>query len=212
MNQLISSAAGAFLALFPIANPLGAVPTFYSLTTGSTPARRIHQARQVAIKVVTVLTAALVVGRFILDFFGISDGGLQIAGGVLLVQTAWAMITIRQSLALPDADQGLAQEDITLIPMAIPLISGPGAVGMVIGLTAKSSELISYAGAWLGILGLGLLLYLCLALGEPLIKLLGKSGLKAFTQVLGFFILAIAVQMISEGTFSLVNEFTSRLA
>lgn len=72
MDLLIASATGTFLALFPITNPFGVVPTFYTLTGDSTPTRRSHQARQVCINVVVVLTVALIVGQFILNFFGLS--------------------------------------------------------------------------------------------------------------------------------------------
>ena len=72
MEQLLSAATGTFLALFPITDPLGAVPIFHSLTVDSSPHHRGRQARQVAINVIVVLTVALVVGRFVLDFFGIS--------------------------------------------------------------------------------------------------------------------------------------------
>ncbi len=93
MEQLISAAAGTFLALFPITDPLGAIPVFHSLTVDSTPHHRGRQARQVAVNVIAVLTIALVMGRFVLDFFGISLGVLQIAGGLLLARTAWTMIS-----------------------------------------------------------------------------------------------------------------------
>lgn len=210
MEQFISAATGTFLALFPITDPLGAIPVFHSLTVDSSPHRRGRQARQVAVNVIVVLTMALVMGRFVLDFFGISLGVLQIAGGLLLARTAWTMISVsEQTLQAENPDLG-RQDDITLIPLAIPLISGPGAIGMVIGLAAKSSHIAGYAGALIGILGLGILLYLCLTLGAPLVKFLGKGGLRAFTQVLGFLILAISIQLMSEGTFSLIKDSLQR--
>ena len=82
---------------------------------------------------------------------------------------------------------------------------------MVIGLAAKSTHPVGYAGALLGILGLGLLLYLLLTLGGPLVKLLGQRGLRALTQVLGFLILAISIQLISEGVFFLINDFSGNV-
>ena len=209
MEQLLSAATGTFLALFPITDPLGAVPIFHSLTVNSSPHHRGRQARQVAINVIVVLTVALVVGRFVLDFFGISLGVLQIAGGLLLARTAWTMLSASE--AQPSTRQEVLPEDVTLIPLAIPLISGPGAIGMVIGLAAKSPHIAGYAGALLGILGLGVLLYLCLTLGAPIVRRMGRSGLRAFTQVLGFLILAISIQLTSEGVFSLVSDFSTTL-
>ena len=117
------------------------------------------------------------------------------------------MISASESSSQSESAHNLFQDDVTLIPLAIPLISGPGAIGMVIGLAAKSSHIAGYIGALLGILGLGMLLYLCLTLGGPLVRLIGKGGLRAFTQVLGFIILAISVQLMSEGLFSLIGDF-----
>ncbi len=158
-----------------------------------------------AFNAVVVLGVFFLVGRFILDFFGISLGVLQIAGGMLVGRTAWQMI----SAHLPEnAPQNLETDhipNISLIPMAIPIVSGPGAIGMAIALAAQNESWWDYLGNLLGIGLLGATLYLCLALGEPLVKVLGKSGLKAFNQVLGFFILAIAIQLIADGTLALVN-------
>lgn len=209
MEQLLAAAAGTFLALFPITDPVGAIPVFHSLTIDSTPRDRGRQARQVAVNVIAVLTISLIVGRFILDFFGISLGVLQIAGGLLLARTAWTMISASEQSG--QATDNKRPSDVTLIPLAIPLISGPGAIGMVIGVAAKSSHVTGYAGALLGILGLGVLLYLCLTLGGPLVRLMGKGGLKVFTQILGFLILAISIQLISEGVFSLISDFLATL-
>jgi len=206
MDRLIGYAIGTFLALFPIANPIGVIPTFYSLTSGSSPRNRNRQAKQIATNVVIVLATFLIAGRPILDFFGISLGVLQIAGGLLLAKTAWEMVEARQDEKSSASEPESVRRDITLIPMAIPIISGPGAIGMVIGLVAQDPRPENYLGSLLGIFGLGLSLYLSLALGEPLVKALGKGGIVAFTRVLAFFILAIAIQFIADGAFALINS------
>ncbi|MEM6869050.1 MAG: MarC family protein, partial [Cyanobacteria bacterium P01_C01_bin.121] len=76
----------------------------------------------------------------------------------------------------------------------------------------QSSHFIGYIGSLIGILGIGCLLYFCLMLGRPVIAVLGKPGLRAFTQILGFFILAISIQLITSGAFSLIQGFISSLA
>ncbi len=203
MDQLLSYATLTFLALFPIANPVGVIPTFYTLTWNSTPRRRFRQARQVAVNVIVVLAIFLVAGRLILDFFGLSLGVLQIAGGLLVAHTAWTMVTIRSTSDL--TTEG-SDRDITLIPMAVPIISGPGAIGIVIGLIAKDPQLINYMGSFLGIVGIGMIVYFCLAMGEPLIKMIGQHGIEALTRILGFFILAISIQMIVDGSVAILTS------
>ncbi|MEM9218392.1 MAG: NAAT family transporter [Cyanobacteria bacterium P01_F01_bin.150] len=206
MDQLLSYAAVTFLGLFPITNPIGVIPTFYSLTFGNTAGDRGRQSRQVAINVIVVLAVFLVAGQLILQFFGLSLGALQIAGGVLLAQTAWAMMTAAPSPL--QSDEELSEKrDITLIPMTVPIISGPGAIGMVIRLIAQDPQPANYAGSLIGIVGIGAIVYICLALGEPVVKMLGRSGINTFTKVLGFFILAIAIQLMGDGAFALLREF-----
>ncbi len=129
--SLIPNTLATFVALFPIANPIGAVPVFYSLTAMETSSERHRQARQTAINVVLVLAVFLVAGRWILEFFGISLNVLRLAGGLLVAHTAWEMVTARQRLTPSENDEAIDKEDISFTPMAVPLISGPGAIGVV---------------------------------------------------------------------------------
>jgi len=206
LQALISTILGTFLALFPVANPVGAVPIFYSLTAAETPKSRRRQARQTALNVFWVLAIFLVAGRLILEFFGISLGVLRIAGGLLVAHTAWEMVTSRQRLTAPEKNEAVDKEDISFTPMAVPLVGGPGAIGVVIGLANNVSYWLEYLERVVGIALLGVILYLCLVLGEPLIKALGQNGMGALNRVMGFFILAIAVQLIAKGVFTLLQE------
>jgi len=206
LQALISTILGTFLALFPVANPVGAVPIFYSLTAAETPKSRRRQARQTALNVFWVLAIFLVAGRLILEFFGISLGVLRIAGGLLVAHTAWEMVTSRQRLTAPEKNEAVDKEDISFTPMAVPLVGGPGAIGVVIGLANNVSYWLEYLERVVGIALLGVILYLCLVLGEPLIKALGQNGMGALNRMMGFFILAIAVQLIAKGVFTLLQE------
>jgi multiple antibiotic resistance protein len=204
MDQLISYATLTFAALFPIANPIGVIPAFYQFTADNSPGRRYRYARQIAVNVILVLAIFLVSGRLILNFFGLSLGVLQMTGGLLVAHTAWSMVSLPSR---PTEKETLDPErDFTLIPMAFPIISGPGSIGMVIGLIAKDPQLTHYLGSLVGIVGIGTLVYFCLSLGEPLIKILGKNGVDAFTRILGFFILAIAIQLMVNGLFSVLKD------
>jgi multiple antibiotic resistance protein len=204
--HLSSAIVGTFVALVPIANPFGAVPIFYGLTATDTPAYRLRQARKIVINVMVVLAVFLLTGRGILGFFGISLGVLRIAGGLLVAHTAWEMVTARQRLTLSENNAAIDKDDISFTPMAIPIISGPGAIGVVISLSSSIDHWSDYLGCLIGIGGFGLLLYLCLSLGEKLLEVLGKNEVGALNRVLGFFILAIAVQFISDGIFSLLQH------
>lgn len=210
-QQFITYTIGTFVALFPITNPLGAVPIFYSLTATDSRADRNRQAKQISINVIVMLSVFLVMGRFILQFFGLSLGVLRIAGGLLVAHTAWEMVTAHQRMTPLENDAAFKKKDISFTPMAVPIISGPGAIGVVMGLSARITNVVDYLGCLLGIVGLGLVLYLCLALGGPLINALGRNEIGAMNRILGFFILAIAVQFITDGVFDLIRQSAPRL-
>ncbi len=202
--QLVSSAAATFLALFPITQPVGAIPIFYSLTAHESPRVRRLQARRVAINATTILVIFFLTGRVVLQFFGLSLGVLQIAGGLLVAHTAWKMLVQPQETT-SDTRGRTSKQDIALFPMAIPLISGPGAIGLVIALATSNPHWEGYLGGLLGIGGLGIILYLCLTLGAPLVKAMGKSGTDAVSRIFGFFLLAIGIQLMSDGLFSVIG-------
>lgn len=207
MNQgLLNYAVGTLVALFPIANPIGAVPVFYSLTADNSRSDRIKQAQRTALNVAWVLAVFLLGGRALLQFFGISLNVLRIAGGLLVAHAAWQMVTSRQRLTESEHQAGMEKEDVSFTPMAVPLIAGPGAIGVVIGLASGMAQWSDYVGCLIGIALFGSLLYLCLALGESLLSLLGQNGFGALNRVFGFFILAIAVQLIANGVLSLLKE------
>ncbi|MGK7893276.1 MAG: MarC family protein [Xenococcus sp. (in: cyanobacteria)] len=206
MSQLVSYALGTFVALFPITNPVGVVPIFYSLTANASQRQRLQQAKKVALNASTIMAFFFLTGQAILDFWGISLGVLQIAGGLLIARTAWTFAETDRPQPAPNSLDTAQPKDIALIPMAIPLISGPGAIGLVIGLAAQDPQWSNYLGGLLGIVMLGITLYICLVWGEILVKVFGKSGIRVMNQVLGFFILAVSIQLLADGIFTLLQE------
>jgi multiple antibiotic resistance protein len=211
LQTLFNHAIGILIALIPIANPIGAIPIFYGLTEGYTSFERARQARATAINVTWLLVAFFLGGKFILRFFGISLGVLQIAGGLIVAHTAWEMVTTRTRLKAHEHQEAIEKADISFTPMAMPMISGPGAIGVVIGLSERSESWQVISGSVVGLLLFGVAVYLLLALGQPLIKALGKNGLGALNRVMGFFVLAIAVQLVTNGVLAIVKESAPKL-
>ena len=200
---ILNYAVGTLVALFPIANPIGAVPAFYSLTGSDSRTERRKQAQRTALNVVLILALFLFAGRTVLEFFGISLNVLRIAGGLLVAHAAWEMVTSKQRMTDSEHQAAVEKEDVSFTPMAIPLIAGPGSIGVVIGLATKMTQWSEYLGCLIGIILFGGLLYLCLALGETLLSRMGHNGFGALNRVFGFFILAIAVQLMADGVISL---------
>ena len=200
---ILNYAVGTLVALFPIANPIGAVPAFYSLTGSDSRTDRRKQAQRTALNVVLILALFLFAGRTVLEFFGISLNVLRIAGGLVVAHAAWEMVTSKQRMTDSEHQAAIEKEDVSFTPMAIPLIAGPGSIGVVIGLATKMTQWSDYLGCLIGIALFGWLLYLCLALGETLLAKMGHNGFGALNRVFGFFILAIAVQLMADGVISL---------
>ncbi|HEX8816612.1 MAG TPA: MarC family protein [Terriglobales bacterium] len=199
LRDLPGAATATFLALFPIVNPLGAIPIFFSLTDNFTPQERRSSALKTSIYVIAILVTFAFFGRFVLAFFGISLQVLRIAGGLIVAHTAWNMVTASSRVTSAESKEAFTKEDISLTPMAMPLLSGPGSIGVIMGLAAETGQ-FSYVGMIIGIVALGLSVYLCLQLGGPFVKRLGPNAMGAINRIFGFLILAIAVQLIWDGT------------
>jgi membrane protein, MarC family len=199
LHDLPSAATATFLALFPIVNPLGGIPLFFSLTADFSAEERQRTALKTALYVIAILVTFMLVGRFVLNFFGISLPVLKIAGGLIVANTAWGMVTASSRMTMAESSEALTKEDISLTPMAMPMLSGPGSIGVIMGLAAHADHFLSYVGMVAGIAALGLSVYLLLSLGGPFVKRLGPSAMGAINRIFGFLILSIAVQLLWNG-------------
>jgi multiple antibiotic resistance protein len=199
LRDLPSAAVATFLALFPIVNPFGAIPIFFALTDTFPTADRSRTAFKTSIYVIVILVVFLFFGRFVLILFGISLPVLKIAGGLIVANTAWGMVTGYSRMTAAESNEATTKEDISLTPMAMPMLSGPGSIGVVMGLAADASGMVSYLGMVIGIAALGFVVYLFLQLGGPLVKRLGPGGAGAINRIFGFLLLAIAVQLVWDG-------------
>jgi MarC family membrane protein len=199
LEDLPTAATATFLALFPIVNPPGGIPMFFTLTGEFTRAERNRTALRTAFYVTAILVTFMLVGRFVLSFFGISLPVLKIAGGLIVANTAWGMVTATSRMTTEESSEALTKQDISLTPMAMPMLSGPGSIGVVMGLAAHANGILAYVGMVIGIVLVGLSVLMFLRLGGPLVKRLGPTGMGAITRIFGFLILSIAVQLVWDG-------------
>jgi multiple antibiotic resistance protein len=199
LRTLPASAAATFLALFPIVDPFGGIPIFFSMTSSWTPEDRRRTAFKTGLWVFIILVTFLFFGRFVLFFFGISLPVLKIAGGLIVANTAWGMVTSHARISPAESHEAEDKEDISLTPLAMPLMSGPGAIGVVMALAAHVDSAASYLGMVIGIAAVALSVLLFFWLGGPLVRRLGPSAVGAINKIFGFLILAIAVQLVWDG-------------
>jgi multiple antibiotic resistance protein len=199
LRTLPDSAIATFLALFPIVDPLGGIPIFFTMTSSWTPRERLYTAIKTGIWVLVILVTFLFFGRFVLHFFGISLPVLKIAGGLIVANTAWGMVTSTARITPAESREAESKDDISLTPLAMPLMSGPGAIGVVMALAAHVDNAAAYLGMVIGVAAIALSVTLFFSLGGPLVRRLGPSAVGAINKIFGFLILAIAVQLVWNG-------------
>jgi multiple antibiotic resistance protein len=201
---MLDTALTAFTTFFVIIDPVGVVPLFMALTAGMESTYR----KKVAVKAVLIATGILlaftVLGQPILKYLDISLAAFRIAGGLLLLLLAIDMVVVKHSglRTTTDAEEEEAthRPDVTVFPLAIPLIAGPGAIASVILLQSQhTGNLIEQgiiAGVMIGVLAMVLIGFLA---SERIMKILGLTGINVITRVFGIILCALAVSNIVEG-------------
>lgn len=191
-------------ALLPIVNPLSAVGMVVSITANLDPAERKVQIRRACIYMFFILTAFLVAGGLIMNFFGISIPGLRIAGGMVLGYLGFRML-FPDTAAISRLEQAEAREkaDVSFTPLAMPGLSGPGSIAVVIGMssTVQESEhlVVGHLLVAIGIAITAVISYAVLKAATRLDRLLGATGMNAMARIMGFLLICIGVQFVING-------------
>lgn len=195
-------------SLFSVVNPLGAVPIYLTLTANATVRDRETAARKTAMWFSLILIVFFFAGTYVLDFFGISLEALRIAGGLIIVNSGYGLLNSKfEERRLSDEIEEEAQEadDISFTPMAMPMLSGPGSISLLIGLFAAQSEWVS-RGLIVGvILVMAVLIWVVLHFAPALFRVLGRGGLAALSRIMGFLVMAIGIEMLINGLVLLVS-------
>ena len=193
----------AFITLAVIIDPPGCAPIFASLTSGTDAAHR----RRMAIRSVAVAWSILIffalLGEPLLDTLGISLSAFRLAGGIMLFMIALDMVfekrTERREERVKEIEGTPEAEDISVFPMAIPMIAGPGSIASIMLLTARAEG----TGEWLVVLGAmtGVLVLTLLALlaAGPLMRMIGAKLEAMITRILGVILAALAAQFVIDG-------------
>ena len=183
-----------FVTLLVIMDPAGTAPVFVGLTSRMSAGDRQRAALRAVLAAGLLIVGFALVGEMVLAYLGVSVASLSIAGGLLLLLVALEML--RGIDAAPDD-----QSDVALVPLATPLVAGPGAIATVIVLARQHPEGAVVAGTLAALLVLGA----SLLLAERLARLVSPALLHFLTRVLGLLLAAIAVQLVVEGVRPLVE-------
>jgi multiple antibiotic resistance protein len=193
-----------FVLFFVVIEPLSLVPMFGALTRGGEPAYR----RRMAVKSIAVSACIFVVfalaGEWLLQVLGVSVNAFKIAGGLLLFLLAVDMVFARQSglrsTTVREQDEARYREDVSVFPMAFPLIAGPGALATLLLVLVEQNGDPFKTLIVLGVVGAILLLTLALLLATPLVmRVMGVTGANVTSRLLGVVLSALAVQYVVDG-------------
>ena len=192
----------SLITFFVVIDPPGCAPIFAGLTAGASPAHR----RAMAIRAVVVATGILLVfalfGEDLLKGLGIQMGSFQIAGGIMLFLIALEMVFEKRTQRREDRAAKVVadhEEDVSIFPMAMPMIAGPGSIASVMLLGAQNSGLERHLVVLAALLTILLLMLGSLLAAGPLMRLLGVKIEAVITRLLGVLLAALAVQFVMDG-------------
>ena len=222
--DLMLTVARSFLfvlvTMLPILNPAATAPIFLSMTEGASPETRILLARRIARNMFWLMTGSMLVGSYVLDFFGISLPIVRIGGGLILASVAWRLLGATPQT--PDSRAALAEAYTpdhahrqSFYPLTFPISCGPASISVAItvGVTLHDVELVismaSMAAALLALAVISVLVYLAFRYGEHLLRLIGEAGTAVFLRLTAFILLCLGVQIVWDGVRELVLSLTS---
>ena len=203
-------------ALLPIVNPLGGAPIFLAMSADlPAPARR-HLATTVARNAFLLLAAAMLVGSYVLQFFGISLPVVRVAGGLVLLASGWRLLHAGQIENPPQSDAVAHawEREVSrrgFYPLTFPLTVGPGSISIAITLGARgardTAERAAYVAADLtGILIIAVAVYLSYRFAWRLIASLGETGTNVFLRLSAFIMLCVGISILWSGIVGLVGS------
>lgn len=200
-----------FAALFSVINPLGTVPIFVGLTSDDSASNKFKISLLTSINIFVILLISFFTGKYLLQFFGISIESLRIAGGLIITTSGFALLTgsfskhkgMDKQRVKDDAFQ---REGISLTPLAIPMLAGPGSISLLIGMYEEYQFLFQRLITVGAILAVCVATFLVLRCSNYIVKMLGASGINAVSRIIGFVVIAIGVEYITSSLLKILSR------
>lgn len=197
-----------FGALFSVMNPLGTVPIFVSLTDGDSQKEINKTAMLTSINVFVILVISFFLGNYVLAFFGISLSALKIAGGLVIASSGFALLkgefSKNRGMKKRHKEAAHERERISLTPLAIPMMAGPGSISLLIGLNEEFNSPYQIIITLLAVLIVCLICYLMMRASQHIIKVLGPNGINSISRIIGFIVIALGIEYLWSGIKSLI--------
>ncbi|MBX3101607.1 MAG: NAAT family transporter [Bacteroidetes bacterium] len=203
MEQKLAFFLVFFTGLISVLNPLSAVPVWLSLTGTRSDADKRVLMRKIARNIFITLLVILLLGNYILNFFGITLPAIRIAGAILVLNSGLGMVINREKVSAKALTDDKSREDISFSPMTMPFLVGPGTMALVLSYADQVGpfweswqHLAAHSLLILGIALAALVAYLAIRSSEYLQRYLGSTGIVAMTKIMGFIVLSVGVQML----------------
>jgi multiple antibiotic resistance protein len=201
-SNYVSFSVLALSSIFFLVDPLAAIPTFLAITTGADARRRKRIALRGALTCFIVLTSFAIAGNTIFNMFGIKLPAFEIAGGLILLLIGIDMLEAKRSPtqeSSEETEEGAAKDDAGIVPLGIPMLSGPGAISSVmvlVGQAKKTWEMAAILGA---IAVTAAASYGILNGADQVRRILGETGIRILVRIMGLLLVALAVQFFVNG-------------
>jgi multiple antibiotic resistance protein len=205
------------IALLAIVNPIGVVPFFIHFTQAFSREQRQQTIRVTAFTVFVVVAVSALAGLKILEFFGISLASFQVGGGTLLLISSLALLNAQPAESKP-GDVSESQEkidagaSIAVVPLAIPLLTGPATISTVVIYAEKTRHVWELAALVAYGVVIGLVTYAALSASGRIARVLGRTGINVMTRLMGLMLAAMAVELLADGLVKLFPVLASPLA
>jgi multiple antibiotic resistance protein len=211
LKDFIVFSSMAFSTIFFVVDPIGLVPIFISMTQADPPEKRVSIAKRASIAAGLILLVFAIFGKIIFSAFGITLAAFRIAGGVLLWFIAMDMVrarTTRVKTTPEEEQEGIEKEDVALIPLALPMLAGPGSISTVMVLMGQAKSWLYFIPVFISILITSVVTYFMLRGAQYLLKYLRQTGMKIIIRIMGMILAAIAVQFIINGIYDAIRMFS----
>jgi multiple antibiotic resistance protein len=205
------------IALLAIVNPIGVVPFFLHFTRNFTPAQRRHTMRVSATAAFLVVSISGLAGLKMIEFFGISIASFQVGGGLLLLMSAIHMLNAQPAESRPDdvhqgQEKAEAGASIAVVPLTIPLLTGPATISTMVIYAEKTRSLWEHAVlVGYGVV-IGLAAYVAFLASGRIARALGQTGIDVMTRLMGLILAAMAVELLADGLTKLFPVLASPFA
>lgn len=201
MDQYLSFALLCFTSFITLMNPLGVMPVFMSMTTSLDKQERTNTAKKATIVSALTLVAFAFSGQLLFKFFGISVDSFRMVGGIIFFMMGYDMLQARL-VSVKMSKESTRREyvsDISITPLAIPMICGPGSITNAIVLMDDAGEPIKKAILIATIFAVCLIVFLVLFSASKIMKLLGETGNKIMMRLMGLIVMVIAIEFFFSG-------------